>query len=196
MPLKRVTPSFTVEYRQARRPNSGSAKSGWAHAKPAPAGLDEKANRIAISAFKTVAAKPLADVISPSVPSGRILPSLVEAAPMAGEADTGGAQPRNYRGAAQAGHAARVPRDGTAAHPLGEHVYPAEPLEPSIGFALAAASSSARTSTSMSRRCFGVVVSAASRFGGPPCLRPYRRSALKSRRRPRRVRSGRAPGGR
>jgi hypothetical protein len=135
MPLKRVTPSFTVEYRQARRPNSGSAKSGWAHAKPAPAGLDEKAHRIAISAFKTVAAKPPADVISPSVPSGRILPSLVETAPMAGEADAGGAQPRNYRGAAQAGHAARVPRDGTAAHPLGEHVYPAEPLEPSIAVA-------------------------------------------------------------
>jgi hypothetical protein len=36
MPLKRVTPSFTVEYRQAKRPNTGSAKLGWAHAQPAP----------------------------------------------------------------------------------------------------------------------------------------------------------------
>jgi hypothetical protein len=51
MSLKRATPSFTVEHRQARRPNSGGAKPGWAHAKPVPAGLDEKANRIAISAF-------------------------------------------------------------------------------------------------------------------------------------------------
>ena len=56
--MKRVTPSFTVEYRQAKRPNTGSAKLGWAHAKPAPAGLDGEANRIAISAFKIVAAKP------------------------------------------------------------------------------------------------------------------------------------------
>jgi hypothetical protein len=40
MPLKRVTPSFTVEYRQAKRLNSGSAKLGWARAKPAPAGVD------------------------------------------------------------------------------------------------------------------------------------------------------------
>jgi hypothetical protein len=55
MPLKRVTQSFTVEYRQAKLPNTGSAKLGWAHAKPVPAGLDEKSNRIAISAFKTVA---------------------------------------------------------------------------------------------------------------------------------------------
>src|SRR5271163_3336585 len=45
MPLKRATPSFTVEYRQAKRPNTGSTKLGWAHAKPAPPGSDEKANR-------------------------------------------------------------------------------------------------------------------------------------------------------
>ena len=100
--MKRVTPSFTVEYRQAKRPNTGSAKPGWAHAKPAPAGLDEKANRIAISAFKTVAAKPPADVISPSIPSGRILPSLVETAPVTGQADAGGAQSRSYGSAAKA----------------------------------------------------------------------------------------------
>ena len=78
--MKRVTPSFTVEYRQAKRPNTGSAKLGWAHAKPAPAGLDGEANRIAISAFKIVAAKPPADGRSPPMPSGRILPSLVETA--------------------------------------------------------------------------------------------------------------------
>jgi hypothetical protein len=133
--LKRLTPSFTVEYRQAKRPNTGSAKLGWAHAKPAPAGADEKASRIAISAFKTVAAQPPADVISPSVPSGRILPSLVETALVAGQADAGGAQSRSCGGAAQAGHAARVPRDGTTAQHFGEHVYPAEHLEPSIAVA-------------------------------------------------------------
>ena len=113
--MKRVTPSFTVEYRQAKRPNTGSAKLGWAHAKPAPAGVDEKANRIAISAFKTVAAHPPADVISPSIPPGRILPSLVEAAPVTGQADAGGAQSRSYGGAAKAGHVTQVAADGTLA---------------------------------------------------------------------------------
>jgi hypothetical protein len=127
--LKRVTPSFTVEYRQARRPHTGSAKSGWAHAKQAPAGLDEKANRIAISAFKTVAVKPPAEDIAPSIPSGRILPSLVETTPGTGQGDAGGAQSRSYRGAAQ------VPGDGTVARQLSEHGYTAEDLEPSIAVA-------------------------------------------------------------
>jgi hypothetical protein len=118
MPLKRVTPSFTVEYRQAKRPNTGSAKLGWAHAKPAPAGVDEKANRIAVSAFKTVAAHP-------PIPPGRILPSLVEAA-VTGQADAGGAQSRSYGGAAQ------VPADGAVARELGEHIYSDESREPFV----------------------------------------------------------------
>jgi hypothetical protein len=126
MPLKRLTPSFTVEYRQAKRPNTGSAKLGWAHAKPVPAGGDEKANRIAISGFKTVAAHPPADVISPSIPPGRILPSLVEAAPVTGQADAGGAQSKSYGGAAQ------VPPDGTVARELGEHIYSDESREPFV----------------------------------------------------------------
>ena len=116
--MKRVTPSFTVEYRQAKRPNSGSAKLGWAHAKPAPAGGAEKANRIAISAFKTIEVHPPADVTSPSVPPGRILPSLVEAAPVTAQADAGGAQSRSYGGAAQAGYAMQVPADAAAAREL------------------------------------------------------------------------------
>jgi hypothetical protein len=132
MPLKRVTPSFTVEYRQAKRPTTGSAKPGWAHAKPAPAGVDEKANRIAISAFKTVAAHPPADVIPPSIPPGRILPSLVEDAPVTGQADAGGAQSRSYGGAAQAGYATQVPADGAVAQELGEHIYSDESREPSV----------------------------------------------------------------
>jgi hypothetical protein len=133
--LKRVTPSFTVEYRRAKRQNTGSAKPGWANVRPAPIGHDEKTNPLAISAFKTVAAKPPADAISPSIPSGRILPSLVETAPVTGRADAGGAQSRRYRGAAQEGHAAQVPGDGAVARQLGEHVYPAEGLEPSIAVA-------------------------------------------------------------
>ena len=135
MPLKRVTPSFTVEYRQAKRPSTGSAKPGWANVRPAPIGLDEKTNRTAISAFKTVAAQPTADVISPSIPSGRILPSLVETALVAGQADAGDTQSRSCGGAAQAGDAAQVPADGTVARQLSEHVYPAEGLEPSIAVA-------------------------------------------------------------
>jgi hypothetical protein len=132
MPLKRLTPSFTVEYRQAKRPNIGSAKLGWAHAKPAPTGVDEKANRIAISAFKTVAAHPPADVISPSVPSGRILPSLVETALVAAQADAGDAQSRSCGGAAQAGYATQVPADGAVARELGEHIYSDESREPFV----------------------------------------------------------------
>jgi hypothetical protein len=132
MPLKRVTPSFTVEYRQAKRPSTGSAKPGWANVMPAPIGLDEKTSPIAISAFKTVAAKPPADVISTSIPSGRILPSLVEAAPVTGQADAGGAQSRSYGGAAQAGYATQVPADGAVARELGEHIYSDESREPSV----------------------------------------------------------------
>ena len=133
MPLKRVTPSFTVEYRQAKRPNTGSAKLGWAHVKPAPTGLGEKANRIAISAFKTVAAKPPADGISPPMPSGRILPSLVETAPVTGQADAGSAQSRSHESAATAGHSTQVAAGGTAARRRGELAHPAEDLDPSIG---------------------------------------------------------------
>jgi hypothetical protein len=132
MPLKRVTPSFTVEYRQAKRPNTGSAKLGWAHAKPAPAGVDEKANRIAISAFKSVAAHPPADVVSQSIPAGRILPSLVEAAPVTGQADARGAQSRSYGRTAQAGHATPAPADGAVARELGEHIHSDESREPSV----------------------------------------------------------------
>jgi hypothetical protein len=132
MPLKRVTPSFTVEYRQAKRPSTGGAKLGWAHAKPAPAGVDEKANRIAISAFKTVAAHPSADVVSPSIPPRRILPSLVEAAPVTGQADAGVAQSRSYEGAAQAGYPSQVPADGAVARKLGERIYSDESCEPSV----------------------------------------------------------------
>jgi hypothetical protein len=131
MPLKRVTPSFTVEYRQAKRPSTGSAKPGWANVRLAPIGLDERTNRTAISAFKTVAAKPPADVISPSVPSGRILPSLVKTALMAGQADAGSAQSRSHESAAKAGHSTQVAAGGTAAHRRGELA--AEDLDPSIG---------------------------------------------------------------
>jgi hypothetical protein len=120
--LKRVTPSFTVEWRQAKRPNTGSTKPGWAHAKPAPAGADEEANWIAKSAFKTVAAHPPADVLSPSSPPGRILPSLVEAEPVTGLADSGRTQSRSYG----------APADGEVARELGERIYSDESCEPVV----------------------------------------------------------------
>ena len=116
MPLKRVTPSFTVEYRQAKRPNPGSAKPGWADVRPAPDRTRrERRIGLAISAFKTVAAHPPADVISPSISPGRILPSLVEAAPVTGQPTPGGAQSRSHGSTAQAGHAMQVPADGAVA---------------------------------------------------------------------------------
>jgi hypothetical protein len=133
--LKRATPSFTVEYRQAKRPNTGRAKLGWAHAKPVPPGGDEKGNRIAMSAFKTVAAHPPSDVISPSIVPGRILPSLIETAPVTGQAHAGGAQSESHASASKGAHAAQVPGDGTVARHFGEHAYPAEDLEPSIAVA-------------------------------------------------------------
>jgi len=130
--LKRVTPSFTVEHRQARRPNSGSVKPGWAHATLAPAGLDEKANRIAISAFKTVAVKPPADLISPPIPTGRVLPSLIETTPVTGQAGARGAQSRSYGDTAITGHATQVPADGAVVRQLGEHIYSDESREPFV----------------------------------------------------------------
>jgi hypothetical protein len=131
MPLKRVTPSFTIEYRQSKRPNIGSAKLGWAHAQPAPE-VAEKGSRVAISAFKTAAAYSPADVISPSIPRGRILPSLVEAAPGTGQTDAGRAQSRSQGSAAKAGHATQVTGDGTVARQLGEHIYSAGDFEPLV----------------------------------------------------------------
>ena len=92
--MKRVTPSFTVEYRQAKRPNAGSAKLGWAHARPAPE-VAEKASRVAIAAFKTAAGHSPADFISASIPHGRILPSFVEAALGTGQADAEWVQSRS-----------------------------------------------------------------------------------------------------
>jgi hypothetical protein len=130
--LRRLTPSFIVEYRQAKRRITGSTKPGWAHAKPAPEGLDEQVNRIAISAFKTVVAKPPPDLVSPPIPTGRILASLVEAAPVTGQADAGGAQPRTSGGAAEAGYASQGPADVAVARELGEHIYSDESREPSV----------------------------------------------------------------
>jgi hypothetical protein len=135
MPLKRATPSFTVEYRQAKRPNTGSAKLGWAHAKPAPPGGDEKANRIAMSAFKTVAAHPPSDLISPSIVPGRVLPNLIETAPVTEQTDARGAQLKSHGSASKAAHAAQERGDGTVAGHIGEYTYPAEDLEPSIAVA-------------------------------------------------------------
>jgi hypothetical protein len=133
--LKRITPSFTVEHRQAKRPSAGSAKPGWANVRPAPIGLDEKTNHTAMSVFKTVVTQPPADVTSQAPPSGRILPSLVETAVVARRADVGDAQSRSSSRAAQAGPATTAPADRTAARQPREGVYPAEDLEPPIAAA-------------------------------------------------------------
>jgi hypothetical protein len=133
--LKRATPSFTVEYRQAKRPNSGSAKPGWANAKPAQTGVDAQTNRIAISAFKTAAVKPPAETGAASIPSGRILPSLVETAPVIGQSNLGSAESGNYGKALQAGDVKSASADGTAARQLAEHGYAAEGLGPPLAVA-------------------------------------------------------------
>jgi hypothetical protein len=63
------------------------------------------------------------------MPSGRILPSLVET----GQADAGSAQSRSRESAAPAGHSTQVAAGGTAARRRGELAHPAEDLDPSIG---------------------------------------------------------------
>jgi hypothetical protein len=88
-----------------------------------------------MSAFKTVATHPPSDVISPSVEPGRVLPSLIETAPMAEQADARGAQSKSHGSASKAAHAAQEPGDGTVAGHIGEHAYLAEDLEPSIAVA-------------------------------------------------------------
>lgn len=130
--MKRVTRLFTVEYRQTKRPNAGSPRPGWAHAKPVPAGVDEKANRVAISAFKTVAAHLPGEVSSPSIAAGRILPSLVQATLLTEQVDAKRAQLRNRGDAAQAGYAMQAPADEAVSGKLGEQIHSAEDLEPSV----------------------------------------------------------------
>jgi hypothetical protein len=129
--LKHVTPSFTVEYRQNKRPNTGSAKLGWAQAPPAPE-VAEKGNRVAISAFKTTAAHSPAEVVSPSIPRGRILPSLVETLAGTGQAEAERTQLRGGRSAAKAGSITQVPGDGTVARRPGGHIYSLEDREPLV----------------------------------------------------------------
>lgn len=75
-----------------------------------------------MSAFKTVAAHPPSDVISPSIPPGRILPSLVEAEHVTGLADAGGTQSRSYG----------APADGAVARELSECIYSNKSCEPFV----------------------------------------------------------------
>ena len=129
--MKRVTPSFTVEYRQTKRPNIGSAKSGWANAQPAPE-VVEKGSWIAISAFKTTAARSPVDVVSPSIPRGRILPSLVDTSPGTEQAEAARTQSRGGGSAAKAGSATQVPGGGTVARLPGGHISSPEDREPLV----------------------------------------------------------------
>ena len=131
MPLKRVTPSFTVEYRQTKRPNIGSAKSGWANAQPAPE-VVEKGSWVAISAFKTTAARSPVDVVSPSIPRGRILPSLVDTSAGTEQAEAARTQSRGGGSAAKAGSATQVPGGGTVARLPGGHISSPEDREPLV----------------------------------------------------------------
>jgi hypothetical protein len=152
MPLKRATPSFTVEYRQTkRRLNPGGAKLDSVEAKLAPIGLNETTRRVAISAFKTASAKQSAEVVH-SVPAGRILPSLVEADPVTGQSSRGrpnnAAEPRetensrdgsaksnSYGDARQVEHTTLARTSETAARPLGDPIHAAEGLEPPLAVA-------------------------------------------------------------
>jgi hypothetical protein len=134
MPLKRVTPSFTVEYRQAKRPNAASAKPNWVYAKP-PEGVDENVSRIAISAFKTVAARSPAYAVSPSIPRGHILPSLVEVAPVTAQPDVGRNQSKSHSSAVKTGYVAQTPGGGTVRPHFGKHAYPENDPAPLIAVA-------------------------------------------------------------
>jgi hypothetical protein len=153
MPLKRATPSFTVEYRQTkRRLNPGGAKLGSVEANFAPIGLSETTHRVAISAFKTASAKQSVDVVAHSVPAGRILPSLVEADPVTGQSSRGRpnnvAEPRetenprdgnaesySYGGAREVERTTPPPTSQTAPRSLGDPIHAGEGLEPPLAVA-------------------------------------------------------------
>jgi hypothetical protein len=146
MPLKRLTPSFTVEYRQTkRRLHPGGAKLGSGQENLPPIGLNETTRRVAISAFKTASAKQPGEVVAHSIPPGRILPSLVEADPVTGQSSRGrpmveprdaenprdgGAKSTSYLDARQVERTTLARTSETAARPLGDPI--AEGLEPPL----------------------------------------------------------------
>jgi hypothetical protein len=79
--LKRAVRSFTIETRQTkRRLKSGSGSTGLFEAAPVPTALSEQPHRVAEALFKAGAAIPSAAIIAPSATTGRILPSLIDAA--------------------------------------------------------------------------------------------------------------------
>jgi hypothetical protein len=148
MPLKRSTPSFTVEYRQTkRRLNPGGAKLGSGQENLPPLRLNETTHRVAISAFKTASAKQPGEVVAHSIPAGRVLPSLVEADPVTGQSSRGrpnnmveprdaenprdgGAKSTSYGDARQVERTTLARTSETAARPLGDSI--AEGLEPPL----------------------------------------------------------------
>jgi hypothetical protein len=127
MPLKRVPPSFIVEYRQTRqRPSPGGVKLSWADTNRVPRGPNKTTHRDAISVFNTASAEQPAEVVAPSISAGRILPSLVEAEPLTAQSSSG---------ARQTGHITPAPVSQTAARPLSEPIHAAKGLEPPLAVA-------------------------------------------------------------
>jgi hypothetical protein len=78
MLLKRTTPSFTVEFRQAKRRKPRSPRTGWLDAKGPPTTATKEPQDIAVSTFKPAADNVQIEGRAPSTISGRILPSLLE----------------------------------------------------------------------------------------------------------------------
>lgn len=150
MPLKRSTPSFTVEYRQTkRRLHPGGAKLGSGQENLPPIGLNETTHRVAISAFKAASAKQPGEVVAHSIPAGRVLPSLVEADPVTGQSSRGrpntmveprdaenpgdgGAKSTSYGGARRVEHTTPARTTETAARPLDNRIHAADGLEPPL----------------------------------------------------------------
>src|SRR3984885_2198760 len=78
MLLKRTTPSFTVEFRQAKRRKPGSPRTDWLDAKGPPTTATKQPQDIAVSTFKPAADNVQIEGRAPSTISGRILPSLLK----------------------------------------------------------------------------------------------------------------------
>jgi hypothetical protein len=147
MPLKRSTPSFTVEYRQTkRRLHPGGAKLGSGQENSPPIGLNETTHRVAISAFKTASNKQPGEVVAHSIPTGRVLPSLIEADPVTGQSSRGRpnnmVEPRDAENSGDGGakstsyggtrHTTSARTSETAARPLDNRIHAAEGLEPPL----------------------------------------------------------------
>ena len=141
MPLKRITPSFTVEFRHAKRSKFGNARPSWTNERTGPTPPIKESRRAAAAIFKHADIPQTDDGPSATM---RILPSLTErdtlAAPPVSKT-LGAAREARKRfeqrtiqsgEVDQEGHRGRAADDGVRADPLEEPVQVPVGREPQL----------------------------------------------------------------